>query len=93
MLYPHNSYTRPHSHAFPHTNIKHVYFYHYSAQLLLFCNAASSESESEWALLPGVYIYEEFVFVTEASTVQQNNSDRTKNTDNKRIKIEQVNKE
>ncbi len=31
-----------------------------------------------------VYTYEEFVFVTEASTVQQNDSDRTKNTDNKK---------
>ncbi len=30
-----------------------------------------SESESEWALLY-VYTFEEFVFVTEASTVQQN---------------------
>ncbi len=29
-----------------------------------------------------VYTYEEFVFVTEAF-VQQNDSDRTKNTDNK----------
>ncbi len=27
-----------------------------------------------------VYTYDEFVFVTEASTVQQNDSDRTKNT-------------
>ncbi len=32
-----------------------------------------------------VYTYEEFIFVTEASAVQQN-----KNTDNKIIKIEQV---
>ncbi len=32
-----------------------------------------------------VYISEEFVFVTEASTVQQNDSDRIK-TDNKRMK-------
>ncbi len=32
-----------------------------------------------------VYAYKEFVFVTEASTVQQNDSDRTKNTDNKII--------
>ncbi len=39
-----------------------------------------------------VYTYEEIVFVTEASTVQQNDSDRT-NTDNKIIKIEQVNRE
>ncbi len=30
------------------------------------------------------YTYEEFVLVTEASTVQQNDSDRTKNTDNKK---------
>ncbi len=29
-----------------------------------------------------VYKYEEFVFVTEASAVQQNDSDRTKYTDN-----------
>ncbi len=33
-----------------------------------------------------VYTHEEFIFVTEASAVQQN-----KNTDNKIIKIEQVN--
>ncbi len=47
-------------------------------------NKWTSESESEWALLARyVYTYEEFVFVTEASTVQQNDSDRTKNTDNK----------
>ncbi len=31
-----------------------------------------------------VYTYEEFVFVTEATAVQQNDSDRTKNTDNKK---------
>ncbi len=31
-----------------------------------------------------VYTYEEFVFVTEATAVQQNDSDRTKNTINKR---------
>ncbi len=30
-----------------------------------------------------VYTYEEFVFVTEATAVQQNDSDRT-NTDNKK---------
>ncbi len=30
-----------------------------------------------------VYTYEEFVFMTEATAVQQNDSDRTKNTDNK----------
>ncbi len=30
-----------------------------------------------------VYTYDEFVFVTEASTVQQNDSESTKNTDNK----------
>ncbi len=35
-----------------------------------------------------IYTYEEFIFVTEASAVQQN-----KNTDNKIIKIEQVNRE
>ncbi len=28
-----------------------------------------------------VYTYEEFVFLTEATTVQQNDSDRTKHTD------------
>ncbi len=33
-----------------------------------------------------VYTYEEFVFVTEASTVQPNDSDRTKNTDIKKKK-------
>ncbi len=33
-----------------------------------------------------VYTYEEFVFVTEATAVQQNDSDRRKKTDNKRIK-------
>ncbi len=39
-----------------------------------------------------VYTYEEFVFVTEA--VQQSDSDRTKNTNNKKKnKKEQVNKE
>ncbi len=31
-----------------------------------------------------VYTYEEFVFVTEATAVQQNDSDGTKNTDNKK---------
>ncbi len=36
-----------------------------------------------------VYTYEEFVFMTEASTVQQNDSDRTKI----QKKIEQVNRE
>ncbi len=54
------------------------------------------ESESEIAFIARyVYTYEAFVFVTEASTVQQNDSDRTKNTDNKKknLKIEQVNKE
>ncbi len=42
-----------------------------------------------------VYTYEEFVFVTEATAVQQNDSDRTKNTENKKknSKKEQVNKE
>ncbi len=41
-----------------------------------------------------VYTYEEFVFVTEATTVQQNDSDRTKKHIVKRIiKKEQVNKE
>ncbi len=30
-----------------------------------------------------VYTYEEFVFMTEATAVQQNDSDRTENTDNK----------
>ncbi len=30
-----------------------------------------------------VYTYEEFVFMTEATAAQQNDSDRTKNTDNK----------
>ncbi len=43
-----------------------------------------SESESEWALLPGIYTYEEFVFMTEATAAQQNDCDRTKNTDNKK---------
>ncbi len=33
-----------------------------------------------------VYTYKEFVFVTEASAVQKDDSDRTKNTDNRRIK-------
>ncbi len=38
------------------------------------------------------YTYEELVFVKEAFTVQQNDSDRTRNTDSKIIKkIEQVN--
>ncbi len=31
-----------------------------------------------------VYTYQELVFVTEATAVQQNDSDRTKNTDNKK---------
>ncbi len=31
-----------------------------------------------------VYTYEEFVFLTEATAVQQNDSDRTKNTNNKK---------
>ncbi len=35
-----------------------------------------------------MFTHEEFIFVTEASAVQQN-----KNTDNKIIKIEQVNRE
>ncbi len=39
-----------------------------------------------------VYTYNEFVFVTEANAVQQNDRDRTKNT-NKKNKKEQVNKE
>ncbi len=30
-----------------------------------------------------VYTYDEFVFIAEATAVQQNDSDRTKNTDNK----------
>ncbi len=30
------------------------------------------------------YTYEQFVFMTEASTVQLKDSDRTKNTDNKK---------
>ncbi len=33
-----------------------------------------------------VYTYEEFVFITEATATQQNDSDRTKNTDNKKNK-------
>ncbi len=41
-----------------------------------------------------VYTYEELVFVTEATAVQQNDSDRTKNTNNKKKnKKVQVNKE
>ncbi len=41
-----------------------------------------------------VYTYEEFVFMTEASTVQQNDSDRTKTQIIKEeLKIEQVNRE
>ncbi len=41
-----------------------------------------------------VYTYEELVFVTEATAVQQNDSDRTKNTNNKENnKKVQVNKE
>ncbi len=48
-------------------------------------------SDSEWALLPGMFTHT--TLVTEATTVQQNDSDRTKNTDNKIIKIQQVNKE
>ncbi len=31
-----------------------------------------------------VYTYEEFVFMTEATAAQQNDCDRTKNTDNKK---------
>ncbi len=31
-----------------------------------------------------VYTYNEIVFMTEATAVQQNDSDRTKNTDNKK---------
>ncbi len=31
-----------------------------------------------------VYTYKKFVFMTEATTVQQKDSDRTKNTDNKK---------
>ncbi len=54
------------------------------------------KSGSEWAFIARyVYTFEEFVFVTEVSTVQQNDSERTKNSDkkNKNKKIEQVNKE
>ncbi len=32
-----------------------------------------------------VYTYEEFVFMTEATAVQQNDSDKTKKTDNTKI--------
>ncbi len=39
-----------------------------------------------------VYTYEEFVFMTEATAAQQNDSNRTKSTDNKKNKKEQVNK-
>ncbi len=39
-----------------------------------------------------VYTYEEFVFMTDATAAQQNDSDRTKNTDNKKNYKEQVNK-
>ncbi len=31
-----------------------------------------------------VYTYKEFVFMTEATAAQQNDSDRTKNTDSKK---------
>ncbi len=42
-----------------------------------------------------VYTFEEFVFVIEATAVQQIDTDRTKNIDNKKKKNEkeQVNKE
>ncbi len=41
-----------------------------------------------------VYTFEGFVFVTEATAAQQNDSDRTKNTNNKKKnEKEQVNKE
>ncbi len=41
-----------------------------------------------------VYTYKEFVFLTEATASQQNDSDRTINTDNKKKNSkEQVNKE
>ncbi len=41
-----------------------------------------------------VYTYKEFVFLTEATAAQQNDSDRTINTDNKKKNSkEQVNKE
>ncbi len=33
-----------------------------------------------------VYTYEEFVFLTESTAVKQNNSDQTKNTNNKKNK-------
>ncbi len=39
-----------------------------------------------------VYTYEEFVFVTEATAMQQNDSDRTKNTDNKNMKYKIIKK-
>ncbi len=40
-----------------------------------------------------VYTYEEFVFMTEATAVQQNDSDRTKTQIKKKNYKEQVNKE
>ncbi len=44
-----------------------------------------SISESEWPLLTRyVYTYEEFVSVTEATAVQQNDSDRTKTLNKKK---------
>ncbi len=49
-------------------------------------------SESEGALLPGIfYTFKEFVFVTEATAVQQNGSDRKK-TDNKKNNKKKTNK-
>ncbi len=40
------------------------------------------KSGSEWAFIARyVYTFEEFFFMTEVSTVQQNDSDRTKNSD------------
>ncbi len=48
-----------------------------------------SESESEWALLPGIYTYEEFVFMTEATAAQQNDCDRTKNTDHEKKNLKE----
>ncbi len=39
-----------------------------------------------------VYTYKEFVFVTEATAMQQNDSDRTKNTDNKNMKYKIIKK-
>ncbi len=38
----------------------------------------TSESEWQFFIVRYVYTYEEFVFLTEATAVEQNNSDRTK---------------